>query len=264
MTTTLDIRTAEGVVFTLPLAGPASRAAALGIDLVLAIAIAWLLSALSGLVAVVSPEWAAALPALIFFFVQTAYGMVLEGLWRGQTVGKRVLGLRVVDDRGLRLRPSQVVVRNLLRLVDSLPVFYCVGGLSMVLSRHCQRLGDLAAGTVVIRNRTVRQPRLDGLLAGRYNSFRDHPVLEARLRQRTSPDLAALILGALLRREELDPSARLRVYAQLAARLRELVEFPSEITDGLSDEQYLRNAADSVYRKRGATPVESRPAAPAR
>jgi len=260
MTTTLDIRTAEGVVFTLPLAGPASRAAALGIDIILVIALSWLLSALSGLVAVVSPDWAAALPGLIFFFVQTVYGMVLEGLWRGQTVGKRVLGLRVVDDRGFRLRASQVVVRNLLRLVDALPVFYLVGGVAMALSRHCQRLGDVAAGTVVVRSRTVRQPRFDGLLAGRYNSFRDHPILEARLRQRTSPDLAALILSALLRRDELEPSARLRVYARLVGHLRGLVEFPPEVTEGLSDEQYLRNAADTVYRRR-ATSASGSPSA---
>lgn len=255
MTTTLDIRTADGVAFTLPLAGPASRAAAIGIDIVLIIALSWLLSALSGLVAIVSPDWAVALPGLIFFIVQTLYGMVLEGVWRGQTVGKRVLGLRVVDDRGLRLRPSQVVVRNLLRLVDALPVFYLVGGVAMALNRHYQRLGDMAAGTVVVRNRTVRQPRIDGLLAGRYNSFRDHPILEARLRQRTSPELAALILSALMRRDDLDPPERLRVYARLVTHLRGLVEFPAELTDGLSDEQYLRNAADSVYRKRaGSSP----------
>jgi len=252
VTTTLDIRTPEGVVFALPLAGPATRAAAVGIDMVVVMIGAWLVSMLSLLLAVVSPEWAAALPALIFFVVQMFYGMALEWLWRGQTVGKRVMRLRVVDDRGLTLRPSQVVVRNVLRLVDSLPVFYLVGGVSMVFTRHCQRLGDLAAGTVVVRQVPVREPRLEGVLAGQYNSFREHPLIEARLRQRATPELAGLALGALLRRDELEPSARLRVFSRITDHFRSLAVFPSETTAGLTDEQYLRNVVETVFRKRSS------------
>ena len=251
MTTTLDIRTPEGVVFSLPLAGPASRASALAIDFLVVMALTWVLSTLSLLVAMVSAEWAVALPALVFFLVHTLYNMVLEGVWRGQTVGKRVLGLRVVDARGLTLRPGQVVVRNLLRLVDIMPAFYLVGGASMALTRHCQRLGDMAAGTVVVRRSAVREPRLEGLLAGQYNSFRRHPLIEARLRQRTTPEVAALALSALLRRDELESAARLRVYAALAGHFRELASFPAETTAGLSDEQYLRNVVETVYRRRG-------------
>jgi len=251
MTTTLDIRTPEGVEFSLPLAGPASRAAALTIDFVVVLAVTWGLSTLSVLVTLISPEWAAALPALIFFLVHMTYSMVLEGWWRGQTVGKRALGLRVVDARGLTLQPGQVVMRNLLRLVDILPAFYTVGGAAMVLTRHCQRLGDLAAGTVVVRRTSVREPRLDAVLAGPYNSFRHHPLVEARLRQRTTPELAALALSALMRRDALEPSARLRVFAALAAHFRELASFPAGATAGLSDEQYLRNVVETVYRRRG-------------
>lgn len=250
MTTTLDIRTPEGVEFSLPLAGPASRAAAVAIDFGVVLAVTWGLSTLSALVTLVSPEWAAALPALIFFLVHTLYSMVLEGVWRGQTVGKRALGLRVVDARGLTLQPGQVVVRNLLRLVDILPAFYAVGGVAVTFTRHCQRLGDLAAGTVVVRRTTVREPRLDAVLAGPHNSFRAHPLVEARLRQRTSPELAAVALSALLRRDALEPSARLRVFGALAGHFRELAPFPAEATAGLSDEQYLRNVVESVYRRR--------------
>ncbi len=252
MRTTLDIRTPEGVVFSLPLAGPASRGAAVVIDLIAVMMVSWLLSTLSQMVAVVSPALAAALPMLIMFLVQMLYGMVFEGFWRGQTPGKRALGLRVMDDRGLSLRPAQVVVRNILRLVDSLPVFYLLGGISMVLTRHCQRLGDLAAGTVVVRRVKVREPRLDEVLAGEFNSFRQHPMIEARLRQQTSPELAGLALSALLRRDELDPAARLRVYGRLADHFRSLAAFPEETITGLSDEQYLRNVVETVFRKRGS------------
>jgi uncharacterized RDD family membrane protein YckC len=252
MTTTLDIRTPEGVVFSLPLAGPVTRATAMAIDFAVVSLVTWLLSTLAVLVALVSPGWAIALPALLFFVVQVLYGMVLEGFWRGQTLGKRVMGLRVMDDRGLSLRPGQVVVRNLLRLFDSLPIFYPVGGVSMVLTRHCQRLGDLAAGTVVVRPATVREPRLEGVLAGQYNSFRQHPLIEARLRQQTTPELAGLALSALLRRDELEPAARLRVYAQMADHFRSQVAFPTETIVGLTDEQYLRNVVETVFRKRGS------------
>jgi uncharacterized RDD family membrane protein YckC len=252
MTSTLNIRTPEGVTFSLPLAGPVSRAVAIGIDFLLILALTWIATRLVQLVAIVSPQWAAALPSLVYFVIQSAYGMVLEGVWRGQTVGKRVVGIRVVDDRGLALRPAQVVVRNVLRLVDSLPVFYLVGGVSMVVTRHNQRLGDLAAGTVVVRRTLEHEPRIEGLLAGQYNSFREHPLIEARLRQRTTPELAALALGALMRRDDLNPPDRLKVYARLADHFREICPFPEVVIAGLSDEQYLRNVVESVYRRRAS------------
>ena len=87
------------------------------------------------------------------------YAVVSEWVWRGQTVGKRLMGLRVVDARGLRLEPSQVIVRNLMRLLDALPALYLVGGIACVFSRHRQRLGDLAAGTVVVRTSKIAQSR---------------------------------------------------------------------------------------------------------
>jgi uncharacterized RDD family membrane protein YckC len=249
-TATLEIRTPEGVVFALPLAGPISRSLALVMDLLVVMAITWAVSILMVLWAIVSPGWAGAMQALVFFTVQAMYPMALEWLWRGQTVGKRVMKLRVVDDRGLGLRPGQVVIRNLLRAVDSLPLFYMIGGICMVFSRHCQRLGDLAAGTVVVRTQPVRSPRLEGLLAGQYNSFRQHPLLEARLRQKTSPEEAGLALSALLRRDALEPVHRLRVFGELAAHYREMAPFPPEATEGLTDEQYLRNVVETLFRRR--------------
>ena len=86
------------------------------------------------------------------------YGMVTEWFWRGQTLGKRVLRLRVVDEAGLALRPSQIVVRNLLRAVDFLPVAYGFGLTAMLLDGRFRRLGDLAAGTMVIYDAPAQQP----------------------------------------------------------------------------------------------------------
>lgn len=250
-TTRLEIRTPEGVVFSLPLAGPVARGAAWLIDIVVILGLWWGASLLLALIALASPAWMMAAQTLAFFVIKIGYGMTLEWWWRGQTIGKKVLRLRVADDRGLGLRPSQIVVRNLLRVVDFLPVFYLVGGTAMVLTRHCQRLGDLAAGTVVLRTPPALEPSLEGLLAGPFNSFREHPLLEARLRQKTSPEEARLALSALLRRDDLEPARRVRLFGELAAHFRGLVEFPEATTLGLTEEQYLRNVVDTLFRRRG-------------
>lgn len=248
-TTTLEIATPEGVRFSLPLAGPPSRALAWFIDFVVLLGVNWTAGLLVLPLDALSEGWAMAVRILFFFGSTTGYGVVLEWAWNGQTLGKRALRLRVVDEHGLHLTLSQAVVRNLLRAVDSLPLFYAVGGAAMVLTRRCQRLGDVAAGTVVVRTPPARRPQTESLLGGRINSFRDHPLQEARLRQQTSPEEARLVLSSLLRRDELTPACRLRVYRELADHFRAKAEFPVEVTATLSDEQYLRNVADSLFRR---------------
>jgi hypothetical protein len=148
----------------------------------------------------------------------------------------------------LKLHFSQVAIRNLLRAVDMLPGFYLVGGLACLWSRRAQRLGDIAANTIVIRSPKLGEPDLDQLLAGKYNSLRAYPHLEARLRQRVSPGEAALAVQALVRRDQLEPAARVDLFAQLAAHFRSKVVFPAEALDGITDEQYVRNVVDVLYR----------------
>lgn len=158
-----------------------------------------------------------------------------------------------MDESGLKLRPSQVVVRNLLRFVDMLPLFYAVGGLVALFTPRSQRLGDLAAGTVVVRTLKTTPPDVASVLAGKYNSLRDHPHLEARLRQKVGPEEAQVALNALVRREELTPQARITLFENLATHFRELVKFPEETIHGLSDEQYVRNVVETIFRRRKGT-----------
>jgi hypothetical protein len=132
--------------------------------------------------------------------------------------------------------------------VDALPLFYLVGGVACMVTEHLQRLGDLAAGTVVVRNEELKAPDLEPVLGSRFNSMLEFRHLAAQLRQRTPPDLAALGLTALLRREQLAPEARLAVFAALAARFRALVTFPAAAVDELSDEHYVRNAVEIIFR----------------
>ncbi|MFQ5990014.1 MAG: RDD family protein, partial [Candidatus Methylomirabilales bacterium] len=170
----------------------------------------------------------------------------------GQTLGKRLLRLRVIDEQGLRLQFSQIVIRNLLRFVDMLPMFYLVGGIACLASRRAQRLGDFASNTIVIRNPQIVEPDLDQLAVGKFNSLREYPHLEARLRQRVSPQEAGLALQALLRREELEPVARVELFNAIASHFVSVVKFPEDATYGITDEQYVRNVVEILFRPRSA------------
>ena len=256
-TSTLFIRTPEGIVFSQLLAGPVTRFCAWFIDQLCIAAAMSILGIGLNFLELISWNLAMALSAISYFVISIGYGIFFEWARRGQTVGKKLLRLRVVDAEGLRLQFNQIVVRNLLRFVDSLPAFYLVGGLACWLNPRCQRLGDLAANTVVIRNPQVTEPDLEQLLAGKYNSLWQHPHLAARLRQRISPVEAAVALQALIRREEFDPVDRVELFAELATHFRSRVEFPAEATDGVADEQYLRNVVDVLYRTRGERRAES-------
>lgn len=251
-TNTLRIATPDGVVFDLPLAGPAARGAAVFVDfLLIAIIMNGIHAALIPIAAFL-PDLGYGLAILLFFAIQLLYGMTLEWFWGGRTLGKRLFQLRVIDDRGLRLRPSQVVLRNLMRSIDSMPAFYLVGGICSFFNRRYQRLGDLAAGTVVIRTPAPVHPPDDLLSSTRFNSFRSHPHLEARLRQLTHAQEVALAIDALRRRESIDPTARIDVFSQLADHFRAKLRFPEESTEGLTDEQYLRNVVDTMCRQSSA------------
>src|SRR6266481_1347018 len=180
-TAALQIRTPEGIVFSQLLAGPVTRFLAWFIDVLCIGCVLKLLGTVLTLLQILSPDLAGALYALGYFIVSIGYGIACEWSWRGQTIGKKLFRLRVVDAEGLRLQFNQIVVRNLLRFVDSLPAFYFVGGVVLLLNPACQRIGDIAANTIVIRHPRLSEPDLEQLFAGKYNSLREYPHLAARL-----------------------------------------------------------------------------------
>jgi uncharacterized RDD family membrane protein YckC len=245
----LEIRTADGVVFTVPLAGPITRMLALAVDFAViataTIVFSWAASPFAHLFR----DFAAALAVVLYFAFSIGYGVAMEWFWQGRTLGKRVLQLRVVDAEGLRLTFSQILIRNLLRAVDSLPLFYLVGGTVCLLNSRMQRLGDVAAGTLVIRTRLSGIPELPPGSAMRQNSLREHRALAARLRQKVEPAQAHIALNALRRRDALEPAARLQLFSEMARGFKAQVEFPEEATLYLTDEQYVWNVVEILFAR---------------
>lgn len=259
----LEVRAAQGIRIHYRLAGPVSRALALIIDIVVIIALANLISLLMFLVIIplvmfgrIGLEAAKGLSAattILFFLLLVGYPIYMEWRMRGQTPGKRLLQLRVVDVNGRHLGGHQVVLRNLLRFVDILPGFYGLGGACALCTRRYQRLGDLLADTVVVNVRRMEPRVLRERHTREENSLRGHAHIEARLRKAVDPRRADLLAQAINRRQELDEQARLELYAELARDLCEWGAFPPELAADLSDEQLIRNALDILHRSRRET-----------
>lgn len=247
----VEVRTPEGVVFAWPLAGPVARFLAVAIDTAVILAAGGLGSRLLVGVAPLLADAATALTILLYFALWMGYGILLEGWNRGQTLGKRALGLRVIDIDGLRLGLGQVVVRNLLRAVDLLPGLYGVGGAACLLSPLGQRLGDIAAGTLVVRTRRTRAPDLTQAAAPSFNTLREHPALVARLRRNVSAREAAIALDAVLRRDRLEPRARVALFRDIATHLRGVARFPEAAVAALPDEQLVRAVVDVLFTRPG-------------
>lgn len=250
---TVEIHTPEGVTFALPLAGPVVRFLAWLTDLGCILALFSSVQALLiKLFSIIDTDLGAAVGVFTYFTITLGYAIATEWWLRGQTLGKRLFRLRVLDLHGLRLRFSQVVIRNLLRAVDSLPMAYLVGGLTCFGSRYRQRLGDIAANTIVVHQPEVALPDLAAIAGGPFNSLRAFPHLAARLRQRVSPEEASIALTAVMRRNQLNPDARVALFAELANHFKAIVAFPVQTSDDIPDEQYMRNVVDILFCKPAA------------
>ncbi len=224
------VLTPEYVEFRFTLAGIYSRFLAWLLDATLVLfGTGLLLSALS-LVMVAFPGFGSALGIVLYFLVDWGYGITLETAWSGQTVGKRVLGLRVIQQSGVRIGFYHAALRNLARPVDRLPLLYLVGGVTALLSGSHQRLGDMLAGTIVVRERRLKVPSAIGSTGG--EGLLADPLFVSRVK-RLSAEARELVLSAVLRREELRMEARLRLFSALGMRLQELLamEKPAHLSD---------------------------------
>ena len=243
-----SIRTPEGVVFRLYPAGLPRRMSAFIVDAMMLSLIISVINSILPVFILFSPTLSYAVIIVIDFILGSLYWFVSEWLWNGRTVGKKLMQIRVVDSSGLKLLPQQLIVRTLLRAIDFLPVFYATASLICFFDRRVRRLGDIAAGTIVIRDLKLFSPDLSSVLPDKYNSLRDYPIEAARMRDKISPEGSNLLLEALRRRNRLNPGDRYHVYAELSEYFKLKGKFPGSALDGMSDEKFLRNITDILYR----------------
>ena len=151
--TTRRVATPEGIELTLRLAGPVPRALAWSVDLALRVVVVLVVMMLASQLG--RAGWGVVL--LTAFFVEWILPALFEAQMGGQTPGKRFFGIAVLNDDGTPLRWPGALTRNLLRAVDFLPFFYAFGLVAMLLNRDFKRLGDLAAGTVVVYLSTEKE-----------------------------------------------------------------------------------------------------------
>jgi len=166
MSQEISVPTPESVEFLHEPAGIGSRFIASIIDATLQVATILGVAFISG--TWVSPlrslsssltSWAAAATIFLVFLIFWGYYIFFEMLWNGQTPGKRAAGIRVLKDGGYPIGFLDSVIRNLLRPVDFLPLFYGVGVITVFSNSRCKRVGDFAAGTIVVKERRVEMPR---------------------------------------------------------------------------------------------------------
>lgn len=144
----------------MPLAGIGSRFIALLVDTLIWFGcfallglVFWAISPAVEAFSALSYQWQVAAFTLVFFLLNWGYFTLFEAFWNGRTPGKRVAKIRVIQRSGRPIGFFESLARNLVRYVDQIPFFYAVGVITMFVTRQHQRLGDLAAGTLVVRDR---------------------------------------------------------------------------------------------------------------
>lgn len=195
---TLNINTPENVTFDYDIAGIASRFTAALIDTVLIVILQMVTNLLVLLVLSrfgdgtgidnleMLGAWVVGLVGLISFLFLWGYYIFFEMLWNGQTPGKKAIKLRVIRSDGTAITLTESVIRNLVRLVDFLPAFYGIGTVSIFINRQTRRLGDLAAGTLVVHEKN-QQVTLKDLAALHAAALAEPAVAAAAAPRRVVP-----------------------------------------------------------------------------
>jgi len=244
----LIIETPEQTSLDFPLAGIGSRFLAMVADTAIQGVTAGVLILVVALAApgfawlgMITAQWAIALLFLAIFLIYSGYFAFFEAIWNGQTPGKRLAQLRVMKDDGRPISAYDATARNLMRAVDSLPAFYGVGVISVLVSKTNKRLGDYVAGTVVVHEKTLEGAR-PFLEASRPA---DGPVYDT---SSITVDELRLIETFFSRRDSLEPAIRTSMAAQIARRISEKLNV--RIAGWPQTEQFLESVLEQ-YRSTG-------------
>ena len=243
----------------MPLAGIGSRFVALLVDtliwaagLVVLMLVLWAFQPALEAFSNLSYQWAVAIVTFALFFLNWGYFTLFEAFNNGRTPGKRVARIRVIQQSGRGIGLFESMARNFVRYVDQIPFFYAVGVITMFVTRQHQRLGDLAAGTLVVRDREQEAPLWGETGARTFTAPAFTPSAPAPEPQHTltlpAPGIARLSHADLevlenffARRLDLPMATR----ESLAQRIAGAVQAKSglEMPSGVSVETFLEAAA---------------------
>ncbi|HWG17086.1 MAG TPA: RDD family protein [Acidobacteriaceae bacterium] len=265
----LSIATPELVAIEFPLAGLGSRFVAVLLDYLLQAAVVIILTIvflvlLSGLSSRavggtgasaaggdLSTKWTIAILIAIPFLLEWAYFALFEAFWHGQTPGKRIMKIRVIQQTGRPVSLFESLGRNLVRIIDMLPTAYAIGVICMFITKSQQRLGDLIAGTLVVHERPLEAP-LESIGSSRtFTSGVFQPAVAApppRVSQLPTDAVARLTMADLqtlehylARRLDVPMETRAMLAARISQNIAQKMNYA--IPDGMHQEAFLEEAA---------------------
>jgi uncharacterized RDD family membrane protein YckC len=215
----LSIATPEGVEVSLTLAGAASRFVSALVDLLIQGLILVAFALVLGIVGtgIGAGGVAIAIWFVVWFLVIAGYDIFFEVLNGGRTPGKMMNGLRVVRVHGHPVGFLTSAIRNFLRPIDFLPSGYLLGAILILATRKNQRIGDIAAGTLVVRELTGDEPPLPRVGAAYEPEVRPYAGWDT---SRITTEELATVRQFLARRHDIEQSARFELADTLAERLR--------------------------------------------
>jgi uncharacterized RDD family membrane protein YckC len=252
MERTVTVRTPESIAFYYELAGLGSRSLAIIVDGIIQAIATIVLLILLGVASDRAVQLAdamhldgkqfgslvAAIAILLLFWIWFGYFIAFETRWRGQTPGKKLLGIRVVRDGGYPVDFMGALIRNMVRVIEAIFGFYLMSAISAVLSSENKRLGDFAAGTIVVRDKAFEVPDTAKWLEGDAAADAAPALANADM---LSDEEWALVDRYIGRRTTLPPEAATAAAARIATALRPKLGADAS---GLSaDELLLRLAA---------------------
>lgn len=242
-----QITTPEHVTFRYEIAGVASRAIAWLIDFLITslfkILVVWIMWHFVD----VSAAFAFALVFLTFFVIDFVYYTFFELQKFGQTPGKKALGLRVVLMEGSQPNFPDILLRNVARAIDMLPIGYGIGGIVAIIDRYHRRLGDLIGGTIVVRDAPQSVPSILSAQGTQNNTFYDDPSIRQKIVTRITRDERDFLMDLSMRKDELAFDRRIALFKRSADYFRRRYTLPEEMRH-MSDEQTVICVAQVIHK----------------
>lgn len=222
---TIEIVTPENIAFRFHVAGPARRAIAFMLDMLVVLMLIMVMSIVFSLLALVVGEWAYFVLLVSMLVIPWLYGGVLEAFWSGRTLGKLAMGIRVVSIEGQPITFTQAVMRNILRAADLQPLFSGLAGLvTATLNHRFQRLGDLACKTMVIVDAPSAAQNMPAVNDPRVLALAER--LPGNLELRRS--LRKVLADYVQRRHLFSPERRREISSHIAVPLMERYRLPAD------------------------------------